>query len=125
MSLPRETFFYSPQLAPRYLIVFAPAFYALLAWGISALGGQRLWPRRAARLLRVVLSLLVLGAAVYGLWSYYPERILIDDYKSLRGHAARLPTAGGRRGPLSRPRLAGLFLPLCRDLAQNTRTPCA
>ena len=89
VSLPRETFFYSPQLAPRYLIVFAPAFYVLLAWGLFALGRRRLWPRRGAqllhgpRLLQAALSLLVLAAAAYGLWSYYPERVLVDDYKSL------------------------------------------
>jgi 4-amino-4-deoxy-L-arabinose transferase-like glycosyltransferase len=77
VSLPRETFFYSPQLAPRYLLLFAPAFYVLLAWGVSVLGTRRLVP------LRVLLAVLVLGIAAYGLWTYYSERILVDDYKSL------------------------------------------
>jgi hypothetical protein len=31
----------------------------------------------------MALSALVLGIAAYGLWTYYPERILVDDYKSL------------------------------------------
>jgi 4-amino-4-deoxy-L-arabinose transferase-like glycosyltransferase len=76
VSLPRETLFYSPQLAPRYLLIFAPAFYALLAWGITCLGAGR-W------LLRGILAAVVVGVAGYGLWEYFPGRILIDDYKAL------------------------------------------
>jgi hypothetical protein len=79
VSLPRETFFYSPQLAPRYLILFAPAVYALSAWGISCLGSERSW----GHWLRAGLALLVLGGAIFGLLRYYPERILTDDWKSL------------------------------------------
>jgi 4-amino-4-deoxy-L-arabinose transferase-like glycosyltransferase len=77
VSLPRETFFYSPQLAPRYLLIFAPAFYVLLAWGLSRLG-ERFGPSISA-----LLSVVVLGVAGYGLWEYYPGRVLLDDYKAL------------------------------------------
>ena len=104
VSLPRAAFFYSPQLAPRYLIVFAPSFYVLLAWGITSLGQSRYGAdqrqrmargyeglassrmparERALSLLRLTLALLVLCVAGYGLWRYYPERILVDDYKAL------------------------------------------
>jgi len=78
VSLPRETFFYSPQLAPRYLLIFAPAFYILLAWGLSLLGEGRRWP------LGMILAAIVLGVAGYGLWDYYPGRVLLDDYKALQ-----------------------------------------
>ena len=77
VSLPRETYFYSPQLAPRYLLIFAPAFYVLLAWGLARLGDGRRWP------LCAILTSVVVGAAGYGLWRYYPGRILLDDYKAL------------------------------------------
>ncbi len=73
VSLPRDVLFYSPQLAPRYFLLFAPAFYTLLAWGI---GVQR-WP------LKGVLAVPVAVATLYGTWMYYPTRILVDDYKSL------------------------------------------
>jgi len=77
ISLPRETFFYSPQLAPRYLLIFVPAFYVLLAWGLTRLGAGRRWPVGA------ILVAIVVGVAGYGLWEYYPGRILLDDYKAL------------------------------------------
>ncbi|MBL7184052.1 MAG: glycosyltransferase family 39 protein [Anaerolineae bacterium] len=77
ISSPRETFFYSPQLAPRYLLVFAPAFYTLLAWGLTHLGRDRRWP------VGTLLTAAVIGAAGYGLGQYYPGRILVDDYKAL------------------------------------------
>jgi mannosyltransferase len=77
VSLPRSTFFYAPQLAPRYLLLFAPAFYVLTAWGAAALG------QRTHRTLGIALLAAFGAAAIYGLSSYYPGRILHDDYISL------------------------------------------
>ncbi|MFN2130366.1 MAG: glycosyltransferase family 39 protein [Anaerolineae bacterium] len=77
VSLPRSTFFYAPQLAPRYLLLFAPAFYVLAAWGASALGERTHYAVGAASMAAFV------AVAIYGLSSYYPGRILRDDYKSL------------------------------------------
>jgi mannosyltransferase len=77
VSLPRKTFFYSPQLAPRYLLLFAPAFYVLLAWGVLRLGQGRHWAWRT------IAILIVVAAALVGLGSYYRGRILEDDYQSL------------------------------------------
>jgi 4-amino-4-deoxy-L-arabinose transferase-like glycosyltransferase len=112
VSLPRETFFYSPQLAPRYLLIFAPAFYVLLAWSLTLLGGgRRPWRRsilsssasltvnsakglRTGWLVGAILTTVVVGVAGYGLWEYYPGRILLDDYKSLVAtlHAYQRPS---------------------------------
>jgi 4-amino-4-deoxy-L-arabinose transferase-like glycosyltransferase len=78
LCLPREIFFYSPQFAPRYLLISAPAFYVLLAWGLARLGEGRLWP------LGAILTSVVVSAACYGLLQYYPGRILLDDYKALK-----------------------------------------
>jgi 4-amino-4-deoxy-L-arabinose transferase-like glycosyltransferase len=77
VSLPRSTFFYSPQLAPRYLLVFAPAFYVLLAWEVTRMARNRHW------LVRTAPIAIVSCAAIYGLCGYYPGRVLEDDYKSL------------------------------------------
>jgi mannosyltransferase len=77
LSLPGQAFVYSPPLAPRYLLIFAPSFYILLAWGLYKLGAGRRW------LLGVPLTVMIVGVALVGLWRYYPERILLDDYKSL------------------------------------------
>jgi 4-amino-4-deoxy-L-arabinose transferase-like glycosyltransferase len=77
ISLPREAFFYTPQLAPRYLLIFAPSFCVLLAWGLVTLGKGRHWPVAA------ILAAIVIAVALYGLGQYYPDRILVDDYKAL------------------------------------------
>ncbi|MBL7198716.1 MAG: glycosyltransferase family 39 protein [Anaerolineae bacterium] len=77
VSLPREAFFYAPQLAPRYLLIFAPAFHVLCAWGVSVLARGRLW------MAGVALTAIVVGVACYGLGAYYPGRVMRDDYRSL------------------------------------------
>ncbi len=77
LSLPREVFFYTPPIAPRYLVIFAPAFCVLVAWGMDRLGEGRRW------LLGVLAMIAFVGVAVYGLWQYYPARILEDDYKAV------------------------------------------
>jgi hypothetical protein len=77
VSLPRQTFFYAPQLAPRYLLIFAPAFYVLCAWGVSALTRGRLW------MVGVASAAIIVGVAWYGLGAYYTGRTMRDDYRSL------------------------------------------
>jgi 4-amino-4-deoxy-L-arabinose transferase-like glycosyltransferase len=77
LSLPREAFFYTPPTAPRYLVIFAPAFSVLVAWGMGRLGEGRRWP------VGVLATAAFLGVAIYGLWQYYPARVLQDDYKAV------------------------------------------
>ena len=82
VSLPKASFFYSPPLAPRYLIIFLAGFAVLFAWGLAELGNGRFLTRR-----RWPLTLVGAGFAVYvallGLRSYHPNRVLADDFPSL------------------------------------------
>ncbi|MCS7040962.1 MAG: glycosyltransferase family 39 protein, partial [Caldilineales bacterium] len=75
VSLPKDVFFYSPPLAPRYFLIFVMAFAVLLAWAVVALTATR--PQWAVA--PVGFLLLVAG---FGLADYYPDRILTDDYRS-------------------------------------------
>lgn len=77
VSLPRNAFFYAPQVAPRYLIILIAPFVVLLAWGLMAL--TRRWPR----LLAVLPFLLVIIVGLSGLRSYHPGRVIHDDYQSM------------------------------------------
>ena len=72
VSLPTADFFYSPPLAPRYLIIFVPAFAALLAWAITRL-----------HFVGILATALAVYTAFLGLIDYYPNRILVDDFPSL------------------------------------------
>lgn len=85
VSLPRTSFFYAPPLAPRYLLMMAPAYSVLLAWGICVLAGQL--PSFGRRLLPMVYQLVFATAVLYVAWvglrSYHPGRVLRDDYISL------------------------------------------
>jgi mannosyltransferase len=72
VSLPKAAFFYSPPLAPRYLIIFLAAFTALLAWAITRL-----------HFAGALATGLAIYAAFLGLINYYPNRILVDDFPSL------------------------------------------
>lgn len=75
VSLPR-TLFYAPQITPRYLLIFAPAFYLVLAWGLRSLG-RRHW-------IIALIPVLVVGWVFhFGLENYFSGRYLLDDYKSL------------------------------------------
>ncbi len=77
VSLPKASFFYSPPLAPRYLIIFLAAFTVLLAWGISLLNNGR------SRPFGFMAAGLAVYAALFGLNSYHPNRVLADDFPSL------------------------------------------
>jgi 4-amino-4-deoxy-L-arabinose transferase-like glycosyltransferase len=71
-----QGFLYSPPLSGRYLLLLAPLFYVLLAWGLCQLKACRAW-------------LPVLGIALIGLsfWlslaDYYGARFLKDNYQTL------------------------------------------
>lgn len=74
--------FYSPRIEARYLVLFAPLFYALVGCGIT-------W-RRLARA-RVPLLALVLALNGWLLTDYHAARYLRDEYQTamlaLRAHA--------------------------------------
>ncbi len=76
VSIPKETFFYAPPVAPRYLIIFLAAYTTLMAWGLVELGRKRGW-------ISWLLTAVVLYTAWVGLRDYHAGRILLDDYKSL------------------------------------------
>ena len=71
-----QGFLYSPPLSGRYLLLLAPLFYVLLAWGLRQLSACRAW-------------LPILGVAFIGLSfslslaDYYGARFLKDDYQTL------------------------------------------
>ncbi|MBK8902054.1 MAG: glycosyltransferase family 39 protein [Anaerolineaceae bacterium] len=77
VSLPKASFFYSPPLAPRYLIIFLAAFAALLGWGVAVLSDGR------SRPLGFLAAGLAVYAALFGLNSYHNNRVLFDDFPSL------------------------------------------
>jgi 4-amino-4-deoxy-L-arabinose transferase-like glycosyltransferase len=67
---------YVPRLAPRYFLPLAGTFYALLGWGIVALG------RRAAGAAYAGAGIAV-AVAVAGLLALMPARVATDQYVSL------------------------------------------
>ena len=74
--------FYSPHVEARYLILFAPCFYILLAAGIVGL-----W--RWVRWGGVLAGLLVVGVFAWSLPGHYSGRYMRDDYQTaLRALAA-------------------------------------
>ncbi|MCC6606727.1 MAG: glycosyltransferase family 39 protein [Anaerolineae bacterium] len=85
VSLPKASFFYSPPLAPRYLIIFLAAFAVLLGWGIDGLSNGRfdIAQRRRSRPLGFLAAGLAVYAALFGLNSYHNNRVLFDDFPSL------------------------------------------
>jgi len=80
LSISPATSFYAPKIAaPRFLLLFLPAYLLLLAWGICLLG-RRFW------LLGFLASSFVLGSLGYTLRDYYAGRYLQDDYATLVGY---------------------------------------
>lgn len=77
LSIPRGLF-YSPKPEARYLLIFAPLFYILLA-GTLALFWQR---GRRGRIVTVVGAVLVLTTFVSVLPGYYAGRYLRDEYQT-------------------------------------------
>ncbi len=77
LSIPRGMF-YSPKPEARYLLLFAPTFYVLVAGALTSL-----WQAsRAGRALTAIGTLLVLGTFVSALPSYYAGRYLRDGYQT-------------------------------------------
>jgi 4-amino-4-deoxy-L-arabinose transferase-like glycosyltransferase len=67
--------FYSPRVEARYLVLFAPCFYILLAAGL--IGLWRWW-----RWGGVLAALLVIGLFAWSLPGYYTGRYMRDDYQT-------------------------------------------
>ena len=86
LTRPR-TFFYTPRVEARYLVLFAPAFYVFLAWAIVRLGRRWL----VAGLLALALCL---GPMLAFLPGHYTLRYLRDDLQTM----ARLIAAHARLG---------------------------
>ncbi len=68
--------FFAPQITPRYLLIFAPAFLLLLALGLSAL--RRFSPR-----VGLTALLLVLSAQAWTVTDYYRTRRWTDEMYTL------------------------------------------
>lgn len=77
LSIPRG-FFYSPKPEARYLLLFAPYFYILLAGTLAGLWQKGRW----ARALSALALVLVLGTWVGVLPQHYAGRYLRDDMRS-------------------------------------------
>ncbi len=74
-TLPRSLF-YTPHIEARYLMPFAPAFWVLLAWAVTAIG--RRW-----HLAGGVIALSILVTWLVVLPGHYTDRILRDDYQTM------------------------------------------
>jgi 4-amino-4-deoxy-L-arabinose transferase-like glycosyltransferase len=77
LSIPRGIF-YSPKPEARYLLLFAPLFYILIA-GTMAGFWQKGWH---GRLVTVISTLLVLSTFVNALPEHYVGRYLRDEYQT-------------------------------------------
>jgi 4-amino-4-deoxy-L-arabinose transferase-like glycosyltransferase len=74
--------FYSPNVEARYLVLFAPCFYTLLAAGVVGLWQWGRWGG-------VLAALLVVGLFAWSLPGHYSGRYMHDDYQTaLRALAA-------------------------------------
>jgi len=76
LSIPRG-FFYSPKPEARYLLLFAPFFYILLAGTIVGFWQRGRWEK----LVSAIAAVLVLGTSVSVLPMYYAGRYLRNDYQ--------------------------------------------
>ena len=77
LSIPRG-FFYSPKPEARYLLLFAPLFYILIAGTMAGLWQKKRWGRAAS----IAVTMLVLGTFVSVLPAHYVGRYLRDDYQT-------------------------------------------
>jgi len=90
-SLPRAERFDNPTPSARYFLLFSPAAYLLLGWGLAALSRAR---QRAARLLAVAALAVPLIASGVRLAGYYQGLDLRDDAISAAAALAALRQPG-------------------------------
>jgi mannosyltransferase len=75
-----------PMYKPKFALLVAPAFTALVAWGIVALAqlGKGRWGKGASTAIGTVLTALVLTASVVALWQqYHDPSTFRDDYRGI------------------------------------------
>jgi len=77
LSIPRG-FLYSPKPEARYLLIFAPLFYALLAATVIHLWHKGQWGRGST----VAATIVILGTFLSVLPAHYAGRYLRDDYQT-------------------------------------------
>lgn len=77
LSIPRGMF-YSPKPEARYLLLFSPLFYILIAGTLAILWLKSRW----GRIVTVAGVLLVLGTSVSVLPEHYAGRYLRDEYQT-------------------------------------------
>lgn len=65
--------FYTPNVEARYLLLFAPAVYTLLAWGLAVM----------KRPMQAVCAVILVALAAAGVRGHYAQRYLDDDYQTL------------------------------------------
>jgi uncharacterized membrane protein len=68
--------FYAPRVEARYLVLFAPAFYLLLAWSIALLHRRVKWLGLAALLFVAI-------ASAWTLPQHYAGRYLRDEHQTM------------------------------------------
>lgn len=77
LSIPRG-FFYSPKPEARYLLLFAPLFYILLAGTMACFWQKGQW----GQILTIGATVLVLGTFVSVLPGHYSGRYMRDEYQT-------------------------------------------
>lgn len=75
VTLPRGLF-YSPKVEARYLVLFVPTFYLLLAWSLATLYQQVRWAGLGAMAFVTVMFLWTLP-------NYYGGRYLRDEHQTM------------------------------------------
>jgi uncharacterized membrane protein len=68
--------FYAPKVEARYLVMFAPAFYLLLAWSVSVL-----W--RRSRLVASATLVVITAAFLWTLPTHYAGRYMRDEHQTM------------------------------------------
>jgi 4-amino-4-deoxy-L-arabinose transferase-like glycosyltransferase len=75
LTRPRSLF-YAPRVEARYLVLFAPAFYLLLAWCLTVLADRARW-------LGIAAAVFVSGVFLWALPGHYTGRYLRDEHQTM------------------------------------------